>query len=195
MKTSFKAARGHNYHVVHESKTGAAHKACWTVCGQYFERGERSNHQPTCPNCVRVDNPLMLPLSVRVFFEDVAATHRRRDAPRDKTMATLLDLDLVSVDVGTGLLLTRRGQILAEDLTAGAVPMTDVRGVVHARRAFGVSSRCNRATMPSHIDNESVPITNTVTLEGVKTMTVERYGKLREVNKDLVITCLECLGK
>lgn len=182
MKTTFVPTRGHNYHVVHETKTAGARKSCWTLCGEYFADGEKSTHRPTCPDCVKLDNPLSLTREMIEYVRDAARLTPWRDAPRDRTFRWLLERDYVDKDAA----LTRRGLVLVEDLTLGAVPLADGFGVVHARRPLSAFSACMTIMSDTSPD---------VMLEGVDDMFLSRYAKLRKVEEDCVITCLVCLAK
>lgn len=186
MKTTFKPTRGHNYHVVHETKTGSARKNCYTICGEYFESGERATHRPTCPNCVKLDNPLLLPSEDRQFLKTVVEMGIWRDAPKSKSFHNLVACDYIN----NNNRITRRGLVLADDWKTGPVPMQDVAGLVHAREPLGALPRCDtRIAAPLNANNQSY------TLEGVADMTVSRYEKLRKLEDSLVISCISCLGK
>jgi hypothetical protein len=176
MKTAFKPSRGRVYHVVHETKTGSARKSAWTICGQHFEDGERSTHQPTCPECAKLDNPLMLSQEDRQYLQAIIQLGKWKDAPKAKSYERLRERDLIDANVR----LTRRGSILAEDWSpAGPVPMPDTEGVVHARAELDMYPRCAKNGR----------------LDGVNQMSVSRYEKLRKLEEIAVITCLSCLGK
>lgn len=175
MKTAFKAHRGHVYHVVHETKTGSSRKSAWTICGEHFESGERSTHQPTCPNCVKLDNPLTLAPEDRQYLQTVIHLGRWKDAPKAKSFQRLRERDYLDADVR----LTRRGAVLAEDWNGSPVPMVDADGVVHARKPLDIYPLCQKNGR----------------LQDVDQMTVSRYEKLRKLEESIVITCLSCLGK
>ncbi len=176
MKTAFKPSRGRVYHVVHETKTGASRKSAFTICGEYFEEGERSTHQPTCVECVKLDNPLMLTTEDWQFLQTVIHLGKWKDAPKAKSFERLRDRDFLDSNVR----LTRRGSILAEDWgPAGPVPLPDKDGVVHTRTPLAIYPLCQKNGR----------------LEGVNQMTVSRYEKLRKLEETSVITCLSCLGK
>lgn len=174
MKTTFKPTRGHNYHVVHETKTGAARKSCYTICGEYFESGERATHRPTCPHCVKLDNPLLLPPEDRQFLKTVVELGIWRDAPKSKSFHALVERDLLN----TNNKLTRRGHVLAEDWTTGPVPMQDEHGIVHTRHPLAPAAQCTG-----------------LRLQDVDKMTLSHYEKLRKIEDSLVISCISCLGK
>lgn len=175
MKTTFKPVRGHNYHVVHETKTGTARKSCHTICGEYFESGERATHRPTCPACVKLDNPLLLSSEDRQFLSTVVQLGIWRDAPKSKSFHNLVACDYIN----NNNRITRRGLVLADDWKLGPVPMQDVAGIVHVRKPLDMYPVCEKNGR----------------LEGVDEMTVSRYEKLRKVQSDLVVSCLSCLGK
>lgn len=186
MKTTFKPTRGHNYHVLHESKTGMSRLECWSICGDHFMSAKRGNHQPTCPGCTQLDNPLRLKPEERQYLADAARLNPWRDAPKSKAHYSLRDLDFITVDAK----LTRRGAILAEDFELGAAPMADAHGLMHMREPLAMSSKCAVPTW-----NQDKVIGYSVTLVGASEMTVDRYEKLRKVNEDVVVTCLACLAK
>lgn len=175
MKFSFKPTRGHNHHIVHETKTGLARKSAWTLCGEYFEDGERGQHQPTCPHCSKLDNPLLLPQEVWEFFRTIATLGPWEQARRGDSFQQLLKRDYVDKD----LALTRRGQIIAADWKTTVVPMADDRGIIHTREPLRAEPRCNRA----------------MTLANVDQMSLSRYERLRKLEDELVVSCLSCLGK
>lgn len=175
MKTAFKPHKGRVYHVVHETKTGAARKSAFTICGEYFESGERSTHQPTCVECVKLDNPLLMPAEDRQYLQTIIQLGKWKDAPRAKSFERLRDRDILDPHVK----LTRRGSILAEDWSTGPVPMPDIEGIVHARAPLDIYPVCQKNGR----------------LAGVNEMTVSRYEKLRKLEEATVITCLLCLGK
>lgn len=175
MKTAFKAYRGHVYHVVHETKTGSARKSCWTICGEHFEDGERSTHQPTCPHCARLDNPFDLNHEDLSYLRAIVDLGKWKDAPRAKSFHRLLDRDFIDKDVR----LTRRGDILADDWRLGPVPLPDAHGVVHTRSPLRGSANCSQSIL----------------LDGHDGMSMSRYQKLRKVEEITVVTCLACLGK
>ncbi len=176
MKVSFKAFRGHNYHIVHETKTGHMRKSCWTICDEYFDSGERSNRSPTCPNCVALDNPLKM-LGSTISVMQLLATKAENIVPARSTQAReLLKRDYINAEGE----LTRRGMILAEDYTLGAIPMQGTDGLMHARLPLYNTARCSHA----------------IKCPDAEDMTVSRYEKLRKVYAENppVITCLECLS-
>ncbi len=175
MKTSFIPTRGHNYHVVHETKTGSMRRRAYTLCGDYFESGELSTHQPTCPNCKKLDNPLLLGSEMIQYLRDVATIVPWRDAPKNATFHALVERDYITIDVK----LTRRGQILVEDFTLGAVPLSDIDKLVHARKPLDKYPLCQKNGR----------------LQDANDMTVSRYEKLRKLEESIVVTCLSCLGK
>jgi hypothetical protein len=175
MKTAFKPHKGRVYHVVHETKTGAARKSAFTICGEYFEEGERSTHQPSCVECVKLDNPLTLATEDWQFLQTVIHLGKWKDAPKAKSFERLRERDYLDNNVR----LTRRGQILAEDWNIGPVPMPDDQGVVHARTPLAIYPICQKNGR----------------LAGTNQMSVSRYEKLRKLEESTVITCLSCLGK
>jgi hypothetical protein len=174
MKTTFVPTRGHHYHVIHETQTAGARVHARTICENYFPSGERSTRQPTCPDCVRLDNPLTLSLNTIEYLRAVATFKPWRDPPRNATYRRLVEIDLITTDVA----LTRRGAILAEDFTLGPVPMAAVSGIVHARKPLSDQPYCGMGG--ALVD----------TLE----MTVSRYEKLRKLEDSVTVTCLTCIG-
>jgi hypothetical protein len=187
MKTSFKSDRGHNYHVIHETKTAGARKSAYTLCGEFIERGEASTRQPTCPNCKKLDNPLSLTLDMINYLNTVATFTPWRDPPKSKAYHALVERDYIT----PGVALTRRGQVLVEDFELGAVPLADASGIVHARQPLGLSSVCADPVLRG----TSSRVEYSITLVGADNMTVSRYEKLRKVHDDVVVTCISCLGK
>jgi hypothetical protein len=175
MKTAFKPHKGRVYHVVHETKTGAARKSAFTICGEYFEDGERSTHQPTCVECVKLDNPLTMSAEERRYLQTVIHLGRWKDAPRAKSLERLHERDFLNSNIQ----LTRRGDILADDWRTAPVPMPDIEGIVHARAPLDIYPICQKNGR----------------LAGVDEMTVSRYEKLRKLEETVVVTCLLCLGK
>jgi len=176
VKNSYKVKRGRVWHIIHETKTGYARNSAWTLCGQHYKAGERSARQPTCPGCLQIDNPLRFSGDMRTFINDAVSIKNWKDA------SPLIREPLVQADFVTPQnKLTRRGAILAEDFTEGAVPMQDRAGVVHTRNPLRRRPRCSGAL-------------DTV-LPGTDCMTTDRYAKLRAANQDLVVTCLQCLAK
>lgn len=176
MKTTFIPTRGQRYHVIHETKTGAARTHAWTICGREFNAGERSTRQPTCPDCVVLDNPLTLTSDMITYLTNIVefSTKRWKDAPRN-TAYHLIELDFITPAIH----LTRRGNVLVEDFERGAVPMQDASGVFHTREPLGMYPRCQKNGRLEHVD----------------AMTVSRYEKLRKLEGDVMVTCLECLSK
>lgn len=175
MKTTYKADRGHVIHVVHETKSKVDNGTCWTLCGEYFHSGTRDNKTPTCPKCLKYDNPLLLTPRARGHLSTVAAPadisgfNGGRGALEELIRSDYLDHD------GT---LTRRGAILAEDFILDhGVPLPDGRGLMHARSALYASPKCD----------------NTMKLPDAHHMTTRRYGQLRKIEDDVLITCLRCL--
>lgn len=178
MKTTFKAKRGHVWHVVHETKTGMARSHAWVLCGQFYDVGERGGHQPTCPGCCKLDNPLTLSSEERAILQDAARIKGWRDAPtRSKAFQRLVQVDYVTADAS----LTRRGAILVEDFDLGPVPLADVGGLVHSRRPLARRPVCLGGLDP--------------VLDGTEDMTTERYAKLRKVQDQVMVTCLQCLAR
>lgn len=175
MKTAFKAYRGHVYHVVHETKTGSARKSAVTICGENFESGERSTHQPTCPHCIRLDNPFDLNMDDIGFLRSIVDLGKWKDAPRARSFHKLLERDFIDRDVR----LTRRGDILADDWRLGPVPLPDEHGVVHTRSPLIGCAFCSAQ----------------IKLDAQDRMSMSRYEKLRKVEEITVVTCLTCLGK
>ncbi len=175
MKTSFVPNRGHNHHVVHETKTQGWRTRAWTLCGQYFDDGTLSTGQPTCPQCKRLDNPLTLTRDMIEYLRDVITIVPWRDAPRSKAFHALVERDFITPDKA----LTRRGAVLAEDLERFAVPLQHPDGLVHARKPLEMYPVCQ--------SNGRV--------EGADDMTVSRYEKLRKLEESIVVTCIRCLGK
>ena len=175
MKFSFKPKRGHNYHIVHETKTGLQRKSAWTLCDEFFGNGERGQHQPTCPTCVRLDNPLDWPDGMLPFFQTLVELGPWAEARRSSFFQQLLRRDYIDKDFA----FTRRGQVLVMDWELAPVPMVETSGIVHARRPLMPSPLCDRS----------------IKLSDAPYMTLSRYERLRKVEDQLVITCLACLGK
>jgi len=175
MKTSFVPKRGHNYHIIHETKSPGWRARAWTLCGEYFDSGELSTRQPTCPNCKKLDNPLTLSTEMIQYLRDVITLKPWRDAPRSKAFHALVERDYITADK----VLTRRGQVIVEDIERFAVPLQHPDGLIHARKPLDMYPMCQ--------SNGRV--------EGADDMTVSRYEKLRKLEETLVVTCIRCLGK
>lgn len=96
----------------------------------------------------------------------------------------LLERDLITPDDE----LTRRGCILQEDWTAGAVPMTR-KGVVHRRQPASAYPLCGKATFHGQFHPELM-------FDDAPQMTLSRYEKLRKLYEEhpLMVTCIECLA-
>jgi hypothetical protein len=173
MKTTFKVRRGHVWHVIHETKTAKAPGTVWTLCGQYYEEGERGTRSPTCPGCLKFDNPLTLSDHVRQGFQIIVGSMPPYGVSQ-RVRETLVQADLITHED----VLTRRGRILAEDFQTPPVPLGCFDGLVHARKPLGMYPRCQKNGR----------------LMDVNEMTVERYGKLRLVADQVMITCLQCIA-
>jgi len=173
MKTTFKVKRGHVWHVVHETKTGTSRGSAWTLCGQYYHEGERDSHTPTCPGCLKVDNPLTLPTHAKHYLKEVA---RNEGAQLGRSaLEVLVKSDYLTHERE----ITRRGAILIEDFHRGPVPLADEARVVHARDPLDIYPRCTRNGRLSDADQ----------------MTTDRYAKLRMVEDQLMVTCLQCIAR
>lgn len=176
MKTTFKAAKGHVYHVVHETKTGFARVQCWTLCGTHFEQGQRSNRAATCPKCLEVDNPTTLRPDERRVFQTIACKEPwPLGGMPNKARHRLMERDLITIDNQ----LTRRGEILAHDFHDGAVPLADGRGIIHARLPLADHAKCDR----------------NIHFGAAHQLTVVRYERMREPEIAMMVTCISCLGE
>lgn len=175
MKTTYKADRGHVIHVVHETKTGAAWKMCWTLCGEYFHSGVRGNKAPTCPGCLRYDNPLNLSHRSRTHFTWIVAPDLAPGFSGGRgALEELVRSDFLNHEGS----LTRRGAAIAEDFTAGVVPLADAGGLMHTRYPLVKEPRCS----------------NSIVLPDALKMTTRQYELLRKVESDFLVTCLQCLS-
>lgn len=177
MNTSFKVKRGHVWHIIHETKTGSARDSAWTLCGQYYAVGERGSHTPTCPGCLKIDNPLMLPAYVHYYLRlhaeavvdpDTAGVYSRG-------LEALVKADYVTHENA----ITRRGRVILEDFRQHPVPMPDKMYVFHARHPLGLFPKCDvRERLP---DGD--------------TMTTSHYAKLRLIESQVVVTCFQCIAR
>jgi hypothetical protein len=175
MKTSYKVKRGHIWHVVHETKSMRTPPgAVWTLCGSYYEEGEWGARTPTCPNCLKVDNPLLLPPHAKRYLRAVAKKDPFLLSVRESLKA-LVRADYLTHEGE----LTRRGTILVEDYLRTPVPLEDDARVVHARWPLDSCPRCNMNGR----------------LLDVNQMTTERYAKLRMVEDQLMVTCFQCIAR
>ena len=174
MNDTFKPTHGHNYHVVHETKTGMGVTSCHALCKVFFEHGTRGKRRPTCTACMKLDNPLLLTVDDRKFFATVVTLGVWRDAPKARSFHRLVASDYLDADAK----LTRRGRVLADDWKLGPVPMQDADNIVHARAPLDMYPRCKKNGR----------------LADVNAMTLSNYEGLRKVEGSLVISCLACLG-
>lgn len=174
MKTTFKVKRGHVWHVIHETKTAKAPGTVWTLCGQYYEEGERGTKSPTCPGCLKIDNPLTISGATRQHFRALVKQIPPFSVP-PRAREELVRGDYITHED----VLTRRGAILAEDFTSCPVPMEDDGRLVHARGPLDMYPRCSKNGR----------------LTDVNQMTTERYARLRMVSDQIMITCLQCLAR
>ena len=182
MKTTFKVKRGHVWHVVHETKTQYARNSAWTLCGQYYAEGERGARTPTCPGCLKFDNPLTLSREEREILRDAARISKWKDPPRrTHAFEQLVKRDYITAEAA----LTRRGAILVEDFDLVPVPLSATDGLVHARGPLLGYPRCHRARQ------EPTPPPNLI---DATAMTTERYSKLRKVCDQVIVTCFQCLA-
>jgi len=173
MKTTYKVKRGYVWHVIHETKTQKAAGPVWTLCGSYYDTGERSDKTPTCPGCLKMDNPLTMSSRALLWLETNA---------RGETFSLsrgALERLVKSDYVDHERTLTRRGKLIVQDFRAGAVPMADVAGIVHARKPLDLYPLCERNGRLLYVNE----------------MTTERYAKLQLVRDQVMITCLQCLAK
>ena len=147
--------------------------SAWTLCGGYFDTGQRSDKPATCRTCLEIDNPLGLAAHEVTYLRDVAT----RGAPYGGVAAlrVLVKADFLTFEKS----LTRRGKILVEDFDAEPVPMADGLGIMHARLPLNQFSACERSTR----------------LQGTDRMTTEHYAKLRLVQDQLMVTCIRCLAR
>ena len=172
MKTVYKVRRGHVWHVIHETKTAmVGNGAAWTLCGSYYDAGEAGVRAPTCPGCLRIDNPLGLTgptrQGLRVFTQSAVPF------VSDQVKRELVRADYITHEG----VLTRRGRILAEDFWELPVPLPCVDGLVHARLPLDTYARCLKNGRLLDVD----------------AMTTERYAKLRMVADQVMVTCFQCI--
>lgn len=174
MKTSFKPTRGHYYHVVHETKSWASGESCYTLCGEFFARGEYVSRHATCPGCTELDNPLWLPITEANALERFVYKVFWPISVRSLGFNGLVVRDYVGE---TTTRLTRRGRVLVDDWKIGPVPMPDVDGVMHVRQPLCPHANCGAV------------------IAATSNMSVSRYEKLRMIDGSPVISCLSCLAK
>lgn len=159
---------GAKTHVLHETRTRACAGFLASLCGKQFPRKEEPRKgKPTCPTCLKLDNPFELSSSQVVKFWRLAS-----DKGGDRNLEDLLKRDLVDP---VTLRLTPRGEVLAADM-AHHPPWPDVDDVVHARN--GVARR--RAVCG-------------VDLLGVEQMSYSRLDTAVVTGQASRVTCLECM--
>jgi hypothetical protein len=172
-KNAFKAKRGHNWHIVHETKTmfGKEH-ACHTLCGEAFTQGEFDARRATCVTCAMLDNPLEVIPTFRVALDALAKGLGRSigETPYEAFLRRDYVLDRAP---------TRRGQVLLRDWTEGPVPMADSKGMFHYRPPVGPGSLCGDVTE----------------LVDARNMSLRDYERLHLLKDSIVVTCLRCLGR
>ncbi len=181
MKQLYKCRRGRVRHVVHLTKTGFSRNEAWTICGMHFDDGERQNGTPTCPNCLKLDNPLLLSNAAQHYLEAVATNDRNMGTmvSNSRGRSELIQRDLLDQKDN----ITWRGDILADDYRLGPVPLADPQGVIHARYPLGNLPRCH--------NNKAFPMSFLWPEDG---FTVARYAKLRALHENDAVTCFECMS-
>jgi hypothetical protein len=153
-------------HVVHETRTRKIFGLA-SLCGNNYpgSTGLWTHKAPTCPACIKLDNPFELTTNQTYKF------HRNT---LEKTGSGLDDLIKRDVLVEAGQM-TSRGEVLLADMQQHP-PWFDVSGVVHARS--GVAWK--RAVCGAD-------------LVGLDKMTYSRLAKTLVLNKDLKVSCMECM--
>jgi hypothetical protein len=169
----FRVYRGSVLHIIHETLTGRNKtNGVYVLCKVEPFAGERDRGTPTCPECIRMDDPCDLTAGeknvlTRIIAKDPSLTSMTWGS---QAITSLHRKDLITKDVK----LTRRGRILALDYTEGPAPAAAVSGIVHARTPLCNSPRCGDAGV----------------LDGFEAMTVEKYARIRAL--ELHITCVHC---
>lgn len=174
MHQVFRVHRGHNLHVIHETRTGHNRiHSVYVLCRNEPVSGERDKGTATCPECLALDDPCDLNMAERNLLSRIVANDPsvHMHIVESNAKAKLIKRDLIDPDFN----LTRRGKILALDWLERPAPAMSVRGVVHARKPLANCAKCD----------------NTGVLDGFDKMSVDRYAKIRAL--DLHVTCIACL--
>lgn len=168
---TFKPTNGSRVHVLHETRTNRDHGVLIALCGAQTARTVdiSINRSATCPKCVKYDNPFELSGAQNLKFWRVYKTPGNA---RVDNIDDLIKRDLIN-DVT--LEPTERGHALAADLQQHP-PWQDDDGVVHGRSALARSRAICGAD-----------------LAGLNRMSFARLAKMHVVNKDIYISCLECM--
>lgn len=169
----FRVHRGHNLHVIHETRTGHNRtNNVYVLCRHEPMAGERDKGPSTCPTCLELDNPCDLSRAeVNYFTRLIAGDPSIQYGQDSNARAKLITRDLITKDDE----LTRRGKVLALDWTLRPAPAPSIRGVVHARTPLSKYPVCDR----------------TGVLDGFDKMSNDKYERLRKA--DYPVTCIACL--
>lgn len=150
------------WHVVHETKTGIARRACHVICRpDEALAGEVKAGVPTCAKCLQLDDPTALPSEAKQSLN--------QGSVNTDAMRRLIKIDYID-SMGN---LTRRGRLIWRDFDEEPAPWPDKHGVAHRRLALSHIARCGLGPI-------AFP----------EPLTTERYGSLREIA--LAVTCLFC---
>lgn len=169
---TFQPSTGAKIHIVHETRTAKVSGYYMVaMCGKQFQNrvvGLWQHKKATCPTCLKLDNPFELTQGQTIKFWRMA-----QGKGNDPRADDLMKRDLIKDEDAGGL--TPRGEVLARDLQFHP-PWPDINGVVHGRNAIA----WRRAICG-------------MDLMGLDKMSFAMLDKTLVVNKDLKVTCMECM--